>query len=163
MRIVSVTKEVAAADNYAAEDVLSEDVSAGTAWTFPDVVAKGGRGYITNARVICQTTNLTPRLTLYLFKAAPTSALNDNVANTTLLHADLANYQGKIDFPALEDLGGDSEAVISTSTVGNLPLAFQCAENSGALHGVLVTRDAITGETVDDEYTLELTVEPVYY
>jgi len=100
-----------------------------------------------------------PSLTLFLFKAIPTSNLNDNVANTALLHADLDNYVGKVDFPALDDLGGDSEAVATPSTDGNLPMAFICAAGDDSLYGVLVTRDAITDENAGDDMTVRLTVE----
>lgn len=157
IKTVSVTKALAAAANYAAEDVLSESASAGTVWTFNML---GGSGYITKAQAICETTALTPRLTLFLFKTLPTSELNDNVANTALLHADLAKYIGKIDFPALEDIGGDSEAVATPNTNGNLPLAFDCASVTDTLYGILVTRDAITGETATDDMTIILTVDP---
>lgn len=154
---VLVTKAVAAAGNYAAEDVLSESASAGTAWAF---LGMGGSGYIVKAQVICKTTAQVHRLTLYLFNALPTSNLNDNVANTALLHADLANYVGKIDFPAMEDLGGDSEVVVSPSTIGNLPLQYSTKSREDALYGVLVTRDAFTGEAAGEDYTVILTVEP---
>lgn len=159
-KTISVTVAVAAAGDYAAEDVLSDSASSGTAWTF-DTVARGngGKGYITKAQVLCETTALTPRLTLYLFNATPTSNLNDNVANTAPSHTDIASYIGRIDFPAMEDLGGDSEAVASPSTYGNLPLAFECASGDDALYGVLVTRDAITGESAGDEFIIRLTVE----
>jgi hypothetical protein len=162
LKIVSVTKAVVAAGDYAAEDVLSESATngAGTAWTFTEIArGNSGTGYITRAQVICETTGQTPRLTMYLFKALPTSELDDNAANTALLHADLANYVGKIDFPALEDLGGDSEAVATPSTTGNLPLAFKCADTADDLYGILVTRDAITGEAAGDDYTVRLTAE----
>jgi hypothetical protein len=160
LKTVSVTKAVAAAGNYAAEDVLSESASAGTSWTFAAIARKNGAaGAIVAAHVICETTAQTPRLTLFLFTATPTSELDDNKANTALLHADLANYVGKIDFPAMEDLGGDSEAVATPSTVGNLPLPFRCASGADDLLGILVTRDAITGETATDDYTVRLTAE----
>jgi len=160
IKTVSVTKALAATTNYTAEDVLSESASAGTVWTFAAITrANGGSGYIVKAHVICETTAQTPRLTFYLFTAAPTCNLNDNAANTALVSADLANYVGKIDFPAMEDLGGDSEAIASPSTYGNLPLAFTCADNADDLLGVLVTRDAIAGETAGDDYTIRLTVE----
>lgn len=152
---VSVTKALAAAGDYTAEDVLSESATAGTVWTF--LVGRGS-GYLTKAQAICETTALTPRLALFLFKATPTSNLNDNVANTALLHADLANYIGRIDFPALSDIGGDSEAVATPSTTGNLPLAY-VADKDGKIYGVLATRDAITGETAGDDMTIILTVE----
>lgn len=157
---VAVTKALAAAGNYAAEDVLSESAAAGTAWTFAAIAAGNGwPGRIIKAQAICETTALTPRLTLFLFKAAPTSNLNDNVANTALLHADLANYVGRIDFPTMADIGGDSEAIVTPSTAGNLPLDFECADDADDLYGVLVTKDAITGETATDDMTIILTAE----
>ena len=158
---ISTTKALESAVAYSAEDVLSETdtASAGTDWDF-DAVGKvnGGTGYIVKAQAICETTAVTPRLTLYLFNTAPTSELDDNAANTALLHADLANYIGKIDFPAMEDLGGDSESVASPSTSGNLPLAFNCASADDALYGILVTRDAFTN-TATNDMTIKLTVE----
>jgi hypothetical protein len=159
---VTTTKALASAGAYAAGDVLSENAGAGagTDWDF-DAVGKvnGGTGYIVKAQAICETTAVTPRITLFLFNAAPTCELDDNAANTALLHADLANYIGKIDFPAMEDLGtGDSEAVASPSTTGNLPLAFNCATADDALYGVAVTRDAFTN-TATNDLTFKLTVE----
>jgi hypothetical protein len=150
---VGVTKALASATAYHAEDVLSESATngVGTAWTFAAIAkVNGGTGYIVKAQAICETTAVTPRLTLYLFNATPTSELDDHAANTALLHADLANYVGKIDFPALEDVGGDSEVVVSPSTYGNLPLAFQCATAADDLIGILVTRDAFTNTATND-------------
>jgi hypothetical protein len=159
LKPVSVTKELAATAAYTAEDVLSESETAGSAWVFTGIArADGGGGYITKAQAICERTAVTPRLSLYLFRSTPTSELKDNAANTALKHADLANYLGRIDFPAMEDLGGDSEATATPSTSGNLPLAFQCAEDADDLYGVLVTRDALT-VTAEDEMAIILTVE----
>jgi len=160
-KTVSVTKALAAAGDYAAGDVLSESASAGTAWTFSGMARSTGfSGYITKAHAICETTALTPRLVIFLFTATPTCTLNDNAANTALLHADLANYVGKIDLPAMEDIGtGDSEAIATPSTTGNLPLAFTCASDSNDLYGVVVTRDAITGESAGDDLVIRLTCE----
>ena len=156
---VGVTKALASASAYAAEDVLSESADAGTDWDFLAIAkVNGGTGYITKAQAICETTAVTPRLTLFLFNVAPTSAVNDNVANTALLHDDLANYVGKIDFPALEDLGGDSETVATASTTGNIPLAFQCASGADDLFGILVTRDIFTN-TAGNDMRVILTVE----
>lgn len=161
-KTVSTTKVLAAASAYHAEDVLSESASngVGTAYTFSAVArGDGASGYITRASVISETTNVTPRLTLFLFTATPTCELDDHAANTALKHADLANYIGKIDFPATEDLGtGDSEAVATPSTYGNLPLPFTCPVSADDLYGVLVTRDAFT-QTAGDDMTIVLTVE----
>jgi hypothetical protein len=159
---VSVTKALAAAGNYGANDVLSESASSGTAWTFSAVVqGNGGSGTIVKAIALLETTALTPGLTLFLFNATPTSALNDNVANTAVLHADESQFIGRITFPAMADLGtGDSEAVVTPSlTTGNVPLAFNCAVGDSSLYGVVVTRDAITGESAGDDLIIKLTVE----
>ncbi len=159
---VGVTKALASAAAYHAEDVLSEDATngVGTDWDFTTIAkVNGGTGYIVKAQAICETTAVTPRLTLFLFNTAPTSELDDHAANTALLHADLANYVGKIDFPAMEDLGtGDSESVATPSTYGNLPLAFQCATAADDLFGIVVTRDAFTNTATNDLRIL-LTVE----
>lgn len=154
---IAVNKALAAAGNYDAEDVLSESATVGTTWIF---LRCGGSGYITKALAICEITALTPRLTLFLFNKLPTSALNDAVANTALLHADLDNYIGKIDFSALEDLGGDSASEASPSTSGNLPLAFRTTDSTDTLWGILVTRDAITGEAAGMDLTIKLSLEP---
>ncbi len=161
LKTISVTKAVAAAGNYGAEDVISESASSGTAWNFA-LIGKGlgFSGYITKAQVIVETTAQAHRLTLYLFNVTPTAEDNDNVANTAVVHADLASFVGKIDFPALESLGGgDSDTVSTPSTSGNLPLAFTCADGDSDLYGILVTRDAFTNETATDDYTITLTAE----
>ena len=158
-KTISVTKAIGAATDYAAEDVLSSG-STGAAWTFAAIFrANNTGGYITKAVVSCETTAQTPRLTLYLFNAAPTCNLHDNVANTAVVHADIAKYVGKIDFPALSDLGGNSEAIATPSTTGGLPLWVDAAAAADDLIGILVTRDAITGESAGDDYVIKLTCE----
>mgnify|MGYP001563283972 CR=1 FL=1 len=160
IKTVSVTKAVAAAGNYTAEDVICENATTGTCWTFTDIARQeGASGLIVKAQAICETTAQVQRLTLYVFKATPTSELRDNVGNTAPLLADLANYVGKIDFTAMEDLGGMSESIATPSTYGNLPMAFTCAATSRSLYGILVTRDSFTNETATDDYVIRLTVE----
>ncbi len=154
------TYALAATTDYAAEDVLSESATAGRAWKFPNVVAQiNGAGAIVASRLLCSTTGLTFRPTLYLFDAKPTSNLNDNAANTALLAADLQKYIGKIDYPALEDLGGYSETLVTPSTYGNLPLPFVIESGSRDLYGISTTRDAITGEAAGMTITIQLIVE----
>ena len=158
---VSVTKALAAAENYAANDVLSESVSAGTVWNFANVAGKAGAsGKITRAVLTLETDGLTPAITLYLFHTAPTSELDDNEANTAILHADVANYIGRIDFPALESLGGgDSQAIATRADGTNIDLPFKCASADTDLYGIMLTRDAITGETATDDLICDLLVE----
>jgi len=159
VKTVSVTKVITTGGAYSALDVVSNSTSAGTAWTFSGIARTAGAGgYITKVHVISETTNITPRLVLFIFTATPTCALNDNAANTALLHADLADYVGKVDLPAMEDIGtGDSEATATPSTTGNLPLAFTCAA-ADDLYGVLATRDAFT-QTAGDDMVVRVTVE----
>lgn len=160
---ISVTKVLDALTAYVANDVLSESTTdtVGTAWTFAAIArANGTYGYITKAQIISESENVVPRLTLFLFNAAPTNCeLDDNAANTAPDAGDLAKYVGKIDFPALESLGTtDSVAIATPSTYGNLPLAFKCASDADDLYGVLVTRDAFT-QTATDDLTIRLTCE----
>lgn len=153
----------ASGGDYTAGDVLSNDDTAdgGTAMTFTGIGRNAGAaGYITKASILCSTTALTPRLTLFLFSATPTCELDDNAANTAVVAADQANYVGHIDFPAMEDLGtGMSQTIATPNTYGNLPLAFNCASGDTALYGVLVTRDAITGEAASMTVRINLTSE----
>lgn len=159
-KTVSVTKACAAAGDYAAEDVISESATEGTAWTFAAIFrANNTGGYITKALVSCETTGLTHQVSLYLFNAAPTSNLDDNVANTAVLNADIGKYVGVINFPALSDKGGNSEAIVTSSSAGVLPLWVDAATAADDLLGILITEDAITGETATDDYTIKLTLE----
>ncbi len=162
LKTVSVTKSLAAAGDYAAEDIMSDSTTAANHqyWYFPNVIKKGGDfAQVVKAQAMWVTTALTPRLTLYLFKEPPTLELRDNVANTSPGATDLASYQGRIDFPALEDLGGMSESVANPNTYGNLSLLFQTAIGNTGLYGVLVTRDAIAGEAAGANMTIILTIE----
>ena len=160
---VSVLRALAAAGDYAAEDVLSDSATdgVGTAISFTGIgKSEGAAGYITKASILCSTTGLTPRLTLFLFNTTPTCELDDNAANTAVLAADQANYIGHIDFPGMEDLGtGMSQTIATPNTSGNLPLAFNCAADSKTLYGVLVTRDAIAGEAAGMTVRINLTTE----
>lgn len=163
-KTVSVTKALVADANYAIGDVVSESKTTGTVWLFPGIARNnGGSGYIVKAQAILETTNLTPRIMLFLYKAAPTCELNDNEAHDGVVHADEANYIGKILIPAMETLptdgGGDSEAVATPSDASHLPLEFECASDADDLLGVAVLMDAVTGEVDGDELIIKLTVE----
>ncbi len=162
IKTISVTKALAAAAQYSANDVLSENATSGTAWTFTEVVKQnGGSGYITAVQVISESENVTPRITVFWFNAIPTSIDNDNVANTAPDSGDLAKYIGKTDVPALESLGTtDSVAIATPSTVGNLPMAFTCVSTVDDIYAIVVTRDVFTQTTTDD-LTIRLTIEQI--
>lgn len=157
---VTVTKAIAAAGNYSAEHVLSESATVGTHWTFSGVLPdNGGRGYIVKASVVVETTAQVQRLTLFLFNASSASSNDDRTQNDAPLSGDSIKYQGRIDFSALDDLGGQSDTLATPSLSGNLPLAFECAAGENDLFGILVTRDAFTNEVAGDDYTIKLTCE----
>lgn len=161
---IAVTRTLdASGGDYAAEDVVSDDdtSSGGTAITFTGIAKnKGAAGYITNASILCSTTALAWRLTLYLFRVTPTAGeLDDNAVNTSVHTTDRPNYVGKIDFPAMSDLGGNSETEATPSTVGNLPRSFNCDPSDDSLYGILVTRDAETGEASGMTIVATLTSE----
>ena len=159
---ITTTVNIDGSGSYTAEDVVADEPTGTTAsaWTFSEVARRNeDGGYIIQASIMSETTALTPRLTLFLFNITPTCELNDMDANTAVIKADREEYLGKIDFPALSDLGtGMSEATVSPSTVGGLPLAFKCAQGDDDLYGVLVTHDVF--DNVDDkDITITLTVE----
>lgn len=155
---VAVTKALAAASAYDANDVISQTASAGegTSWTFADVARAGSSGYIVGAIAQSESEGVTPRLTLYLFNAIPTSELDDHAANTAPDAADKAKFLGKIDFEALESLGTTDS--FGRPTAASLPLPFKCAAATSSIYGILVTRDAFT-QTATDDMTISLIVE----
>jgi hypothetical protein len=59
----------------------------------------------------------------------------------------------------MEDLGGMSEAVLST-TSAKLPLHFTTAAGDDALYGVLVVRSAAHTPSSAAKITVTLTIEP---
>ena len=158
------SKTLVADGNYLANDVLSESKTAGLVWTFTNVArAVGAGGYIVRAHIMFSKnggiTAITPTTTLFLFSALPTSMLNDNEPNTAVLDADKASYIGKIDFPALSNIGGSPEAVCTPSTPGNLPIAFLCGAALTSIYGILVITTAETAETAATIVTITLEAE----
>jgi hypothetical protein len=151
-------KALAAADNYAAEDVLSEHATLGRPFIFGHMSKKEhGAGTILGGRVWISTTALTPRVTLYLYNGMPTCILNDNVANTGPLEVDMYKWVGQLDFLACEDLGGGSSSFITRGTYGNCPLDYVCVD--GKLYGVAVLRDAVTDEAAGMRMAIGLDIE----
>ena len=146
---------------YTNEDVISESTSAGTAWTFTDAVPENGAGgKIVKAVVLCDETGQVPVLSMYLSNVTPTGALDDNGANTNPVYATEGdNYQGRLDWAALEDLGGPSEAILTAADL-KVPLPFVCAAGAKALYGVLVVRSAAHTPTSGEKYRVTLTIAP---
>ena len=165
-RMALVSVEKTRPDNttlYAANDVLSESAVAGTVWTFPNVVdAVGKSGYIVLAKALYDSKK-TPRLRLHLYSAAPTSALDDNVPNTSPLYADAANWIGTIDLDAAGDgstdgVSGGSDTVQSIRD--DLRLQFKCDAASRDIIAVVETLDTFTPVALAN-LTITLGVEQV--
>ena len=146
---------------YSDEDVFSEAASGGTAWTFDAVVpTPGAGGRIVKAMIACDDTNVVPVMSMYLTNVTPTGVLNDNAGNTNPVYAtEVDNYQGRLDWAAMQDLGGMSESVLSEADT-KLPLHFTTASGDDALYGVLVVRSAAHTPTSGAKITVTLTIEP---
>ena len=119
-------------------DVLSESIDAGTDWDFDF----GGTGKIVDAVLTIATTALTAETSLHCFCTPPTCVLNDNVANTSPVAADVPHFKGAIELPALRDYGTTSLSYThaSLSTSGGLPIRF----DSPIVNAVLISVDAMT-------------------
>lgn len=158
MQTVTITQSKTRPANttaYAANDVISENASTGTAWSFS---GQGRSGLITGATLVTNKQSVTAAFTLFLFRATPTGVLNDNAANTSPVFAEASDYIGHIDFDAAESLGSSSSwTLASPGTGGNLPLPFFTPSND-TIYGVLVTRDVFTPDS-GQQFSITLTVE----
>jgi hypothetical protein len=160
---IAVTKAILAAGNYAANDVISEHGSTGTVWTFAKAtLGLGGYGRVVKATMIAETTLLTFIGALFLYNAAPTCVLNDNVANDGVKFADDAQFLGRIEFPALApEVAGVAPVAEAKEQVAasNLPLPFMTGAALKDIYGVLVATDSETNETAGEDLTIKLVIE----
>ncbi len=161
---VKVKGTLAAAGNYAAEDVLCWTVTSANAlaWRFPNAVKhKGGSAAIVKASLALGITAQVPRITWYLFSAEPTSERGDNLVNVAPSLADLDFYIDKITLPASDDLGGMSTTTATPNTTGNLPLSFTCGGNSRDLYVMVVLQDAFENETPNQVIHMKMGIVPL--
>ncbi len=152
-KTVTKTKTLVGAGN-SAFDVLSESAGSGSDWDFEF----GGQGKVVDAVMTIATTALTAETSLHCFGKAPTCVLNDNVANTSPVAADVPYFFGAIELPALRDYGtaGLSYTHASPSTSGGLSLRF----NTDIVKAILISVDAMTPGNV--VCTISLTAEMEY-
>ena len=150
-KIKRVTKPLGAANEYHATDVLSESTSTGSDWDFN----LGFTGNITLVMVVSVTSAITPRLVLHLYRFPPACQLNDHATSTSPKAADLVNFIGSVDLPAMTSLGtGMSYTIATPSTYGNLYLPYDTPK----IYGVLHTLTAFT-QTVGGDMTIFLGAE----
>lgn len=144
---------LAAAGDYAANDVLSNDATNGQGdpWLFTGMArASGGTGTIVRAVITTSVEGITARFRLWIFNSAPTTTELDDNAAFSLDADDKTKVVGYIDLPASVDAGEVSYAQV----VGTL-LPYKCV-GSANLYGVLQTLDAITNESAGMSLTIEL-------
>jgi hypothetical protein len=148
---------LAAAGDYAANDVLSQSASdtVGVHWVFADAArSSGGSGWVTKLRVTSSVEGLTARLRLWLFDADPSASEKDDNAAFNLVAADRAKCLGYIDLPAMIDAGAVSFSQNTTER-----FRYVCATGSTSLFGIVQTLDAITGEAASMTLDLHMTVD----
>lgn len=149
------SRTVAAAGNYTAGDIVSDNATTGTAWEFPDLSPRGtGTACIIfKGDIVCNATNgaVTASYRLHLFSKVPTTTeLRDNVAKA-FTAADMANYLGVITFPAMTD-----EGTFSRAHVDGLTMGAWADNSSGIVYGVLEDLSGETNESAAMTITMTL-------
>lgn len=148
---------IAAAGDYAANDVLSQSATndAGVHWVFANAArVAGGSGWITKVRATCSVDALTPRLRIWLFDADPATSEKDDNAAFNLTAADRAKWIGCVDLPALSDAGAISVTQNTTER-----FRFVCASGSRDLLAIVQTLDAITNESASMTLDIHATID----
>jgi len=162
IRPIVGTFAAAAASDYLDNDVISNDAGAGLGdpIIFAGVaLVAGGAAKIIGASLSCSEDGIAPATSeLFLFSQAPTTAteMDDNAAWGGVAAAEQPYFLGSIAFPALVDVGAGSFVAATSPTPGS-PLLVNCVATS--LFGILVARDAITGETAAMTVTITLYAE----
>jgi hypothetical protein len=160
LKTVSVTKTIAAAENYTANDVVSNSATgdAGTPFTFTNAVIHSGKPcYFTGAKAQCSEDAVVWRLRLHLFNALPLAAeveMDDNIAFNIKTAAGAAKYAGYIDLPAMIDLG----ALPAYAQADQINFMVDPA-NGSDLYGVLQTLDNESNEAAGMTITIQLHLE----
>lgn len=146
---------IAAAGDYAANDVLSDDADNGEghAWLFAGAArVSGGGGWIVRVIATFSVDGLVPRLRVWFFNANPSASELDDNAAFSIAVADRSKLIGYIDLPALADAGAIS---VAQNIADKLP--YTCAASD--LYAIVQTLDAFTNESAGMTATLRIQVE----
>lgn len=152
------SKTIAAAEDYADNDVLSESASngVGTAFTFLNMAPReGGVGEIFHATIKCSAGAVVAGFRLHLFSESPTTSEMDDNAALNMTTADRAKHLGWIDFTAASDQGD-----YAMSQASGLSAGYYCADGARDLYGILQATDAETNETAGMTVEIELFARP---
>lgn len=142
-----------AAENYADNDVVSDDADEGegSALEFTEAIrVSGGSGKLIGGTISFSEDGILATSALHLFSQAPTASELDDNAAFALGAADQPYYLGSIAFPAAADVGSISFSR-STAVTPAAPVLVRSATRS--LYGILQFTDAeeneAAGMTVD--------------
>ena len=167
-RTVVVSKPIAAAGDYAANDVLSESATAdaGTAWHVSGLVDTPGRPFLlTCVRATCSEDSVLARLRLHGFRRRPNASteMDDNAAFTVAdadrssNNQDLTNYLDVLtDMLIFADKGAFSGAVDP-----DLRVVVQPDPNSTGFDFIVETMTAEANETAAMVLSFEFTALPL--
>ncbi len=147
-----VTVTLAAAGDYAANDVLSNDADAGEGdpIEFANFVPVAGMVGTIFAGTFAASVEILPRIRLHFFNSTPNASteMDDNAA-FAIVDADQANYLGFMDFETAADVGG-----ISFGRSQGVLIPFYCAGTT--LYAIAQTLDAFTNESAGMTITFQL-------
>jgi hypothetical protein len=153
---------LAAAGDYAANDVLNDSASAGHAWVIPNIARVAGLGgTITRIAFTLSVLAATPRLRLHFFNALPSAAslTNDNTA-FKLDADDRSAWLFSVDLPALAPPGSggtaDGTSEVSVAVKGEMAEDFVTGADRN-LYVIVELLDAFTNESAGMTATLHVT------
>lgn len=150
---------LAAAGDYAALDVLSQNATngAGVAWVIPGAArVNGGMGRITGGIITTSVDAFAAKFRMYVFDANPSASELDDNSPLSIAAADRAKLIGTLQWATD---GTDVGAISLNELTNTLPLPFKCAAADTALYGILVTVDAETNESASMTVDVWLLIE----
>ena len=155
---VTAVKNLAAAGNYAANDVLSDNATdgQGTAWEFVNCARENGASFwITGVQATCSEDSILARIRIHWFDAYPAGAELDDNAAFALVEANRSHYLSPpTDLPAFADRGGFSAT--GDDTVRKMITPDAASRSIWAIVEIL---DAETAELANMQMAIRLQIE----
>lgn len=156
---VKVTRTIAAAGDYAAGDIISDDAdnTEGTSIAFdPAIRYDADEGVVTHVIVTCSVDALVVPTDLDIFDSVPDASELDDNAAASIAVADRSRLAGTVSLPAFTDRGAISVAEANCY----IPVKF--LSGSKALRAIHRAFLAFTNESAGMTITYRLFVEPVH-
>ncbi len=150
-------KALAAAGDYAANDVLSESATSGVgrSWYFPNCALEPGRSFlIMGIRARITEDSVTFRPQVNFFRQNPTaSELDDNAAYNMVAADNRGKSLGPYTLPAFSDIGAETLSVDN-----DIRMMITPAGNEMGVYAIVKTLDAEANETAGMVLEIELEV-----